>query len=175
MADENQRPCTECGAWTEPEHMIDCTECRQWFCDNCYDTGLGDGCHCHRAPTTSIIFDGYRANPEDPDTRVHIVCTRVVVDKYQHHDTYIIHGMEQASDFGVADFLLEYCAVAINGIARNTGRECSDDCPFYCGAVAPCRNGNCTAKQGFQAAPIELAQINHGTWIVEQDWHREVI
>lgn len=26
---------------------IRCTECEEIFCDNCYDTGLGDGCHCH--------------------------------------------------------------------------------------------------------------------------------
>lgn len=26
---------------------IVCTECGKVFCDSCYDTGLGDGCHCH--------------------------------------------------------------------------------------------------------------------------------
>ena len=27
---------------------IVCPECGKVFCDNCYDTGLGDGCKCHR-------------------------------------------------------------------------------------------------------------------------------
>lgn len=26
---------------------IYCTECGRIFCDNCYDTGKGDGCKCH--------------------------------------------------------------------------------------------------------------------------------
>lgn len=26
---------------------LECTSCRHIFCDNCYDTGMGDGCHCH--------------------------------------------------------------------------------------------------------------------------------
>jgi hypothetical protein len=30
------------------EDGIDCTECHHWFCDSCYDTDKGDGCHCHQ-------------------------------------------------------------------------------------------------------------------------------
>ena len=37
-----------CGAVPKDEHDgIICTKCELWFCDNCYDTTKGDGCHCH--------------------------------------------------------------------------------------------------------------------------------
>lgn len=29
------------------DNGIDCPECGEWFCDNCYDTTKGDGCYCH--------------------------------------------------------------------------------------------------------------------------------
>jgi hypothetical protein len=32
----------------KPEGGIRCPECNNVFCDNCYDTGKGDGCHCHK-------------------------------------------------------------------------------------------------------------------------------
>lgn len=31
----------------EADGGIICTECGRVFCDSCYDTGKGDGCHCH--------------------------------------------------------------------------------------------------------------------------------
>ena len=34
---------------------IRCTECKDIFCDDCYDTGLGDGCHCHSEKQRTII------------------------------------------------------------------------------------------------------------------------
>jgi len=44
--------CAGCGLGCGLEDGIDCPECGRWFCDNCYDTGLGDGCHCHGAGAT---------------------------------------------------------------------------------------------------------------------------
>lgn len=31
----------------KPNSGIYCTGCDKVFCDNCYDTTKGDGCHCH--------------------------------------------------------------------------------------------------------------------------------
>lgn len=39
--------CAACGVVVDKQGSIDCTECIDEFCDNCYDTGKGDGCHCH--------------------------------------------------------------------------------------------------------------------------------
>jgi hypothetical protein len=40
--------CEKCGKECEcQEDGMDCPECEQFFCDNCYDCGLGDGCRCH--------------------------------------------------------------------------------------------------------------------------------
>lgn len=42
--------CANCVApieVTTMEDCIECTECGFTFCDNCYDTGKGDGCKCH--------------------------------------------------------------------------------------------------------------------------------
>jgi hypothetical protein len=44
---EEFQPCSECGQMVDLESGIDCTECEDRFCDSCYDTGKGDGCHCH--------------------------------------------------------------------------------------------------------------------------------
>ena len=116
---------------------------------------------------STIIFDGYRAKPGTEDEQIRIVCTRVVIDKYQHNDTYIIHGMENDPEFEVADFLLEYCGVQINGIGPFTGQECSDTCPFYC--------GNCNAREGFRASPVKSVELD-GLWVVQQVWeHMEVL
>jgi hypothetical protein len=35
--------CDNC----ETENTIQCTNCEEWFCNNCYNTELGDGCYCH--------------------------------------------------------------------------------------------------------------------------------
>ena len=35
---------------------IDCTICNRFFCDNCYDTSKGDGCHCHD-PANQLTTD----------------------------------------------------------------------------------------------------------------------
>jgi hypothetical protein len=44
--------CAKCRTKVETgDDGIRCTECVQFFCDNCYDTGGGDGCHCHQATT----------------------------------------------------------------------------------------------------------------------------
>ena len=46
--------CCECGGHVatigggKADSGIICTECYRVFCDNCYDTGIGDGCKCHR-------------------------------------------------------------------------------------------------------------------------------
>lgn len=40
--------CARCGTETKVSDGIDCTECKKWFCDNCYDCERGDGCHCHK-------------------------------------------------------------------------------------------------------------------------------
>lgn len=37
--------CSYCKA--RADEGIACPGCRRWFCDNCYDTEKGDGCHCH--------------------------------------------------------------------------------------------------------------------------------
>lgn len=39
--------CMNCYKPHDKADGIDCPECKQQFCDNCYDTGKGDGCHCH--------------------------------------------------------------------------------------------------------------------------------
>lgn len=64
--------CAGCGTMITGgfEGAIDCKECRRWFCDNCYDTSQGAGCHCHPASdyngwtedqlaaAVTAIFDG---------------------------------------------------------------------------------------------------------------------
>lgn len=42
-----QMECAACGKMHDRVDGIDCPECKDWFCDNCYDTSKGDGCHCH--------------------------------------------------------------------------------------------------------------------------------
>jgi len=42
--------CTGCGDSCDETEGLECTDCGKWFCDNCYDTGKGDGCHCHALP-----------------------------------------------------------------------------------------------------------------------------
>lgn len=41
--------CDKCGAECDAEEAegLDCPECEGFFCDNCYDSGKGDGCQCH--------------------------------------------------------------------------------------------------------------------------------
>ena len=41
--------CHKCGEYSDDpnEDGIQCLVCNLWFCDNCFDTGLGDGCRCH--------------------------------------------------------------------------------------------------------------------------------
>jgi hypothetical protein len=42
--------CAKCVAPIDVRTMedcIECPECSMTFCDNCYNTELGDGCHCH--------------------------------------------------------------------------------------------------------------------------------
>lgn len=49
---DEYQPCGSCGQMVNLEDGIDCTECEDRFCDSCYDTGKGDGCHCHPKPPT---------------------------------------------------------------------------------------------------------------------------
>ncbi len=42
--------CAECVGPIDVSTMEDCIECPECgftYCDNCYDTTKGDGCHCH--------------------------------------------------------------------------------------------------------------------------------
>ncbi len=39
--------CRQCGDHATLENTIICPECGRRICDNCYDTGKGDGCKCH--------------------------------------------------------------------------------------------------------------------------------
>lgn len=40
--------CANCGQKVSGyDDAIDCADCQNWFCDNCYDTSLGDGCGSH--------------------------------------------------------------------------------------------------------------------------------
>jgi len=40
--------CDKCGKECEcQEDGVDCPECDGFFCDNCYDFGLREGCRCH--------------------------------------------------------------------------------------------------------------------------------
>lgn len=44
--------CQRCGLLTDdPDETNRCLGCDEVFCDNCYDTRLGDGCQCHDTPT----------------------------------------------------------------------------------------------------------------------------
>lgn len=45
--DEHLRICNKCNNIEYALDSIDCTECKEWFCDSCYDTEKGDGCYCH--------------------------------------------------------------------------------------------------------------------------------
>ncbi len=51
LADDDLFKCANCGVISDVENSIDCLECKVLFCDNCYDTGQGDGCHCHTVVT----------------------------------------------------------------------------------------------------------------------------
>jgi len=45
---EIKLPCRSCGNVVDGvDEGIDCFGCGGRFCDNCYDTTKGDGCHCH--------------------------------------------------------------------------------------------------------------------------------
>ena len=39
--------CSKCDSILDDENNLDCVDCGKLFCDNCYDTSRGDGCHCH--------------------------------------------------------------------------------------------------------------------------------
>lgn len=44
--------CQRCGKLTDdPDEINRCLGCDEVFCDNCYDTSLGDGCQSHDTPT----------------------------------------------------------------------------------------------------------------------------
>jgi hypothetical protein len=47
--------CYKCGSKLT-EHSINCTACTKTFCDNCYDTGKGDGCQCHQSSENVELF-----------------------------------------------------------------------------------------------------------------------
>jgi len=39
--------CSRCDKVDYDDAGLECLGCGEWFCDNCYDTDLGDGCYCH--------------------------------------------------------------------------------------------------------------------------------
>ena len=51
------RYCKSCGNQGDTEDSIQCTECKKWFCDNCYNCELGDGCKCHPSNTVATVAD----------------------------------------------------------------------------------------------------------------------
>ena len=39
--------CAGCKRKSLREDGLVCTDCKMWFCDNCYDSTKGEGCKCH--------------------------------------------------------------------------------------------------------------------------------
>lgn len=46
--------CSQCGDSLDAESFVECPECLHIFCDDCYDTGKGDGCQCHAATIPEV-------------------------------------------------------------------------------------------------------------------------
>lgn len=64
------RKCVKCKTSFEGyEGGIDCTGCNGWFCDDCYDTGKGDGCHCHAHEPTGIEGQDRESYGDDQDRK----------------------------------------------------------------------------------------------------------
>lgn len=70
---------------------IQCPECGRIFCDSCYDTGLGDGCHCHvQQEDTGVSLDAKKYNV--------VVIPSKTPEHYEPHDRYLLVpvGVERA-------------------------------------------------------------------------------